>query len=740
MNRYELQWSVGYAEDLGSVPERFAPSIVPGAAAADWAAVEDWPPFWKGEECLRYQWMEDVFWTYQAELDFPELKDGKRIFFICGGVDYQFIIRLNGKTLHAQEGMNVPVEIDLTDKYSSGDVLQVVVFPPPKSGESDPPRREANTCFKPPVSYGWDFHPRLIPIGIWKEAFLEERPECHILGTTTRYHLNDDFSRAAIRVSMELSRPCSGTLQWVLSDDEGEIIDAQSIPLADVKSTDFIAEVFEPSLWWPNGQGEQYRYSYLITLHDEEGIALSRSGGRIGFRRCRLVMNEGAWDEPAVFPKSRSLPPMTMEINGREIFCKGSNWVPPEVFPGTVDEETYRPLLEKARSAHFNLIRVWGGGPVCKNSFYEICDEFGLLVWQDFTLACNSYPETEVFLDLIEREARAIVRQLRGHPSVAIWCGGNELFNNWSGMTDQHAVLRMLNKVCFEMDPNTPFLPTSPIMGVGHGGYVFRDSDGVECFQRIQDASCSAYTEFGCSGPASLELLRSVIPEDELFPPSPTPSWILHHAFGAWNGHEGAWLCLKGLEHYFGKAESLDEIVEAGQLLQGEGLRAIYEEARRQKPRCSMALSWCFNEPWPTAANNSIISWPCQPKPAYNFVRQSCRPSLASARVSKFLWKDGEIFEAELWILNDAPHPVKGDRVEAYLRCAEDEVFVLAWDFDSLDANQNAVGPILRYPIPEFDGQTFDLILRVDAKPEWNSQYLFCYQPSKPFLSEAVDR
>ena len=90
-------------------------------------------------------------------------------------------------------------------------------------------------------------------------------------------------------------------------------------------------------------------------------------------------------------------------------------------------------------------------------------------------------------------------------------------------------------------------------------------------------------------------------------------------------------------------------------------------------------------------------------------------------------------------MLNDAPHAVKGDRVEAYFRFAEDEVFVLAWDFESLDANENAVGPILRYPIPEFEGQTFDLILRVDAKPEWNSQYLFCYQPSKPFLSEAVD-
>ena len=739
MNKYALKWRVGYAEDLGAVPERFVSALVPGATAADWASAEAWPPFWKGEECQRYRWMEEVFWTYEAELDFPEMDGEKRLFFICGGVDYQFIVRLNGKTLHAQEGMNTALEIELTDKCSSGDVLQVVIFPPPKSDEKDPPKREANSCFKPPVSYGWDFHPRLIPVGIWKDAFLEERPGCHIAESKVTYRLDEDFSRASLSVSTELSRSCKGSLQWVLSDPDGEVVDARSIPLNESETADFVAEVFEPLLWWPNGQGDQSRYSYLIVLHDEDGVAQSRSTGRLGFRRCRLVMNEGAWDEPAIFPKSRSRPPMTLEINGRSIFCKGSNWVPPDVFPGSIDEEIYGPLLEKATAAHFNLIRVWGGGSVCKESFYEICDELGLLVWQDFTLACNAYPETDSFLDLIEREARAIVGLVSPHPSLAIWCGGNELYNDWSGMTDQHAALRMLNKVCFELDPHTPFIPTSPIMGVGHGGYVFRDAEGVECFQRIQESACSAYIEFGCSGPASVELIRSIIPENELFPPEATSSWKLHHGFDAWEGDESSWLCLSALEHYFGKAESLDEIVDAGQLLQGEGLRAIYEEARRQKPRCSMALSWCFNEPWPTAANNSIISWPCQPKPAYDYVRQSCRPSLASARVSKFLWRDGEIFEAELWMLNDAAHAVKGDRVEAYLRFAEDEVFVLAWDFETLDANENAVGPILRYPIPEFDAQTFDLILRVDATPEWNSQYLFCYQSSKPFLSEAVE-
>lgn len=166
-------------------------------------------------------------------------------------------------------------------------------------------------------------------------------------------------------------------------------------------------------------------------------------------------------EEDSEFPKSRSNPPITLEINGRRIFCKGTNWVNPDIFPGRLTAETYRKLLELAREANMNMLRVWGGGIVNKESFFELCDEMGLMVWQEFSLACNLYPDTPEYLKVLDQESRSINMRLRKHPSVVLWSGGNELFNSWSGMTDQSLPLRMLNANCYEFNPEIPFLMTS---------------------------------------------------------------------------------------------------------------------------------------------------------------------------------------------------------------------------------------------------------------------------------------
>ena len=254
-------------------------------------------------------------------------------------------------------------------------------------------------------------------------------------------------------------------------------------------------------------------------------------------------MNPGAWDEPRTFPKSRSQPPATLEINGRRIFAKGSNWVPPDMLYGRLDRAVYARQLGLAKDAHFNLLRVWGGGIVNKEPFFELCDELGLMVWQEFPLACNNYPDEPRYLAVLEAESRAIVRRVRRHPCLALWCGGNELFNTWSRMTDQSKALRLLNRTCLDLDPETPFLATSPLFGMGHGDYRFRDGEGREVFQIFALASASAYCEFGCPGPASAETLKSIIPAGELFPPRRGTAWEAHNAFGAWSPEPESWLC-----------------------------------------------------------------------------------------------------------------------------------------------------------------------------------------------------
>ena len=163
-----------------------------------------------------------------------------------------------------------------------------------------------------------------------------------------------------------------------------------------------------------------------------------------------------------------------------------------------------------------NLLRVWGGGIVNKEAFYEQCDELGLMVWQEFPLACNNYEGTPAYLRVLDQESKSIISRVRRHASHVIWCGGNELFNNWSGMTEQSLALRLLNRNCFDMDPGTPFLMTSPVMGMGHGHYRF-SSDGVEVYKWMSEAANTAYTEFGCPGPASADYLRGFIPPRRAF-------------------------------------------------------------------------------------------------------------------------------------------------------------------------------------------------------------------------------
>jgi beta-mannosidase len=298
-------------------------------------------------------------------------------------------------------------------------------------------------------------------------------------------------------------------------------------------------------------------------------------------------------------------------------------------------------------------------------------------------------------------------------------------------MTDQSLALRMLNKNCYELDPQRPFLMTSPLMGMAHGHYKFRDEQGNEVYQWMARANNTAYTEFGMPGPSTADYIRRFIPESDLFPPRRGTAWETHHAFGAWQTED--WLNLETIEHYFGPCESLEQLSERGQRLQAEGYKAIYEEARRQKPKCSMALNWCFNEPWPTAANNSLINWPAEPKPAYEAVKASCRPVLASARVGKFSWKEGEIFAPELWILNDSYEDQPGGTVEISLGFGPegDEMPLLEWNFPSLEPNANICGPIMRYVLPNRDAEFMTLKLRVRGKKDWDSYYKLRYTPSR---------
>lgn len=724
-----LKWIVGYSKELSETPEEFVAAVVPGAVQLDIAKAEKYGPYYFAENWKDYLWMEDMFFTYKTSFRKPKLNNGEQLFFVSKGIDYKFDIYINQQKILSREGMFSWVNLEVTPYLLEENELKIVIHPVPKSNKIAD-RTQANHSVKPAVSYEWDWHPRLVPSGIWDETYLEIRKAAHVEDVAIDYQLNDALTEAKVNLTVTGKELVHTTYRWTIIDKDGEEVFCHSGQTESLQKEPFGTSLKNLHLWWPHDYGEPYLYSSVFELMDTRRDVIQKIEQKVGFKKVRLVVNEGAWDEPPIFPKTRSCPPAQFEINGVPVFAKGTNWVNPEIFPGTITSLRYEELINRAVEANFNIFRIWGGGIVNKEPFFEQCDAKGVMVWQEFPLACNNYPDDPHYLKILEQEATAIVNRLKKHVSLVLWGGGNELFNEWSGMTDQSLPLRLLNSVTYRLNPQTPFIATSPLYGMGHGHYVFKDKKtGEEVYALMQRARNTAYTEFGMPSPAPIEVLKKIIPAGELWPPKEKSSWKSHHAFGAWE--KDSWLMPDMIQDYFGEIDNLETLVEKGQIIQSEGYKAIYEEARRQKPYCAMALNWCYNEPWPTAANNSLLSYPNIPKPAFYAVKNSCRPVCSSAKITKFKWKEGENFATQLWMLNDRVNEVSKGKMVAKLVTGDTEIEIMEWQFDRMQPYKNQEGPVSDpYQLPAWNTDMFKLVLEVEGRPEYRSEYTLLYENS----------
>ncbi len=680
------------------------PAEVPGNVQYDYGRFMGWSDISVGENVTKFRETEGYTWEYRTTLRY-EAQPGETAVFVSEGIDYLFDILIDGELCLAHEGMFTRVELPLDGCH--GRELTVRIHPHPKRESAQfEDRQQADQCVKPPVCYEWDWHPRMLVSGIWQDAYIETRTADYIRRCEPFYTLSEDLSRAEIWFEAD----CDSPVSIELFDPDGHSL-----------GTGDRFAIENPRLWWCNGQSEQALYTYRAATPRHS------VSGQIGLRRIRLVMNEGGWVEPVGFPKGRSVAPIQLELNGRRVFAKGSNWVNPDIYNGRIDEARYETLLTLARDAHMNILRCWGGSGINKKAFYDLCDRLGLMVWVEFPLSCNNYVGTPHYLAVLEQEATAIIKHLRAHPCVVMYCGGNELFNNWSLMTDQSLALRLLNKLCYEHDRDRPFIMTSPVFGMGHGGYTFYDPDAkCDVFTLFQRSRCTAYTEFGVPGVTDVENLQKIIPEDELFPIRDMGSWRLHHAFGAWGA--ARWLCMDVLDMYApGPLDSLEKVVALSVWLQCEGYKAIFEEARRQAPYCAMAINWCYCEPWITAAGNSLITYPTKAKPAYHAVKSALRPVLMSARIGKFDWRAGERFSAEIWLLNDSPETAQ-ETVRVSLLLGGEEIHLLDWNSGVTPANQNRLGPTVNLILPDVDAT--DMRLRLEAGSA-SSEYRLRYRMSQ---------
>lgn len=716
----EFCWKVGHTNHPDVFPKEMFPATVPGCAQLDYAKAKNLPSYLEDDNYKLYTWMEDVYWIYQTTLDFSATSH-QAATLVLAGVDYQCAVRIDGEIIAENEGMFTPVVCDVSQYAGRPHDLEVVIYPVPKADDSGT-RSQASRCCKPAACYGWDWHPRFVTVGLYDKAYLKIRDKCCVTHLDVSYTLSDTLDRC--QVLGKVGVLADGTVCLQLLDGDRVVCEESRFCVAG--NHEFLLAVDAPKLWHPVGYGTQAMYTLRAFTVGADNTIVDELTRKIGFRRSRLVMNAGSWDEPDGFPKSRSDSPATLELNGHRIFAKGSNWVNAHVAPGVVTDADYEELLKLVRDANMNILRIWGGGFVNHEKFYDLCDELGIMVWQEFPLACNEYPDDDHYLSTLEREATSIVRRLRTHPCLVMWCGGNELFNNWSWMTEQHHALRLLDKICYTEDRFTPFIMTSPLNGMAHGHYCNYDENIEEEFiTSLVRSHNTAYTEFGCPGASDPEYIRQYISSDNYADCTENNgAWTAHHAFGVW--YIEAWLRRPEVNYFFGGFSNTDDLCKKMQFLQTMCYRSYFEEMRKQWPHCAMALNWCFNEPWPTVANNSLLSWPAIPKPSYYAVQSALRPQLASLRIDRHLWWAGEHFHGEVWVLNDSLQAMENASVTVSYRIGNGTM--TEWGMlriPPVAPQHNHLCGTISFPIPQdFTGKIY-LKLSVEDHPEMDSDYTY---------------
>ncbi len=644
-------------------------ATVPGDVIADTLDAGLIPHPYADLNSLACEWLSERDWVYRKVFTIPGEWNGTHIRLRFGGVDYRCEVYLNEKLLGEHEGMFTPFEFDVSSllRFGGENCLVVLVHhkPPVDVVQGQIGWTSRARLWKSRFAYDWDWCTRLVPLGIWQSVRLLATDGAWVEDVWVRPKVEGERALVSVRTQVR-GLPSAGdgwTLQVRLLDPEGNMVGEAQCPVNlngnQPTVQDALLEVRQPCLWYPNGMGEQPLYRAQVQLTRGESTSDEREVF-FGIRTVRAVPNEGA---PA------DALPYTLEVNGRRVFVKGWNWAPHEQMYGRPQPERYERLLTLAKHAHCNLLRVWGGGLLEREEFYNLCDRLGIMVWQEFMHSSsgiqNAPPEDEAYLRYIEEQARQMIPLRRNHPSLVIWCGGNELMDDqFVPLTDEHPALRTLKAVVQELDPDRIWLPTSasgPVEGASaelagtgkmhdvHGPWLYL---GAEEHYRFYNAIDPLYhSEFGVEGTANLSIFDRFISPEHRFPPDASnPVW-LHH--GSW------WIHRDKLESLFGCIDDLPTFIRASQWMQAEGLRYAIESNRRRKWHCSGVSPWQFNEPFPNTACTNVVDYLGQPKPAYWWARRAYEPLHVSLKYDRLTWKPGEMWHAEVWANNSTAREVR---------------------------------------------------------------------------------
>jgi beta-mannosidase len=393
-------------------------------------------------------------------------------------------------------------------------------------------------------------------MGIWKDVRLVAYEGVSLANPIVLPQLDPPYDRATLRIRLNVNadQPRSMELSYrvrCLTLADQPVIASQKTELvAGANQADFSMEIAKPRLWWPNGYGKQHLYELEVTAQavgEAKVLAVVRT--TFGIRDLKMLANpvapenveyvDYATGEPVTHRLSQPEPEQRylIQINGRRIFARGSNWVPCDLLFGRPREPFYEHLIRLAAEANFNLFRIWGGGLIDKPIFYELCDRYGIMLFQEFPNAGTRLDETDAALAITNREAREILPLLMNHPCIVRYGGGNE----WYIDAESSRQMAQLRAICNEVDPTRPYHDPDPeTKAQRHGLYWYERPQLYELYNAGRPLLSGPvnpleWNEFGCAGASSVETLKSIMPSENLWPVRNTdPYWNWHKAFNAY--------------------------------------------------------------------------------------------------------------------------------------------------------------------------------------------------------------
>ncbi len=480
---------------------------------------------------------------------------------------------------------------------------------------------------------GWDWGPCLMVLGIYAEPKLCLFDDARIEHAVIRQDHHDDGS-VTVTAHVELAALRDGAVPVVFTFDDREVEGEAMVTHANGGGIDLGLTVAEPLLWWPAGTGDQPLYDASVTIPGD------RIQKRIGLRKLRLI------NEPDAAGAS-----MTFEVNDVPIFAKGANWIPADALPSRITRGRIARLLGEAVAANMNMIRVWGGGFYEFDAFYELCDELGLLVWQDMMFACSQYPSTPEFLAQVDAEVRYQVKRLASHASIAIWCGDNEVIGSltWYDVSkknrDRYLVNydrlnRVIEQAVEDSDASRTFWPSSPCSGKLDYGDAWHDDSSGDMhfwsvwhenrdFEHYYDVRPRFCSEFGFQSFPTMHDIRRFAEEREWNAMSPVMEW--HQRDPAGNGR-----IVETMTRYFRMPTSFENFLYLSQLQQALAIETAVRFWRSLKPHAMGALYWQLNDVWPAVSWSSLdhaIGW----KTLHYHARRFFAPLALSAHIDEGL-------------------------------------------------------------------------------------------------------